>query len=97
MRAARLRHDFDSDTIYLIATGAGDHSVRCAISRSALDDHFKPEGKDKDDRLRIVRENRELIEQMMRAKYLSLPVDQPGGVLITSHDVPELLKVARAR
>lgn len=85
----RLRHDFDSDTIYFLAEGAGG-TIRCAISRAALDDHFKPEGKNSDDRLRIVRENRDVIERMMTAKYLHFPVEQAGAMLIATRDVAAL-------
>jgi hypothetical protein len=85
----RLRHDFDSDTVYFLAEDGG-RVIRCAISRAALDDHFKPEGEESDDRLRIVRENRGVIEQMVEAKYLHFPVEQAGAVLIATRDVPAL-------
>jgi hypothetical protein len=87
--AGRLRHDFDSDTIYFLAED-GVVPIRCSIGRAALDDHFKPEGKNSDDRLRVVRENRGIIERMMEAKYLHLPVEQSGAVLIATRDVPAL-------
>ena len=92
---SRLRHDFDSDTITFLAEDAG-RAVRCAIGRTALDDHFKPEERDKEGRLRVVREHREQIERLMTLKYLRLPIEHIGAVLITTRDMQELLRLDRA-
>ena len=66
-------------------------AVACAISREALDDHFGADGLDPAGRLQSFLRNRSKIESMVRAKYLSWPIDDPGAVLIKTLDVPQLL------
>lgn len=61
---------------------AGGEGIRCAISREALEDHFDADGFDRAGRLRKLRENRPTFERFARIKYLTWPIDEPGGVLI---------------
>src|SRR5216684_1871879 len=72
----------------LLGRAAGA-TVRCAISREALDDHFGADGLAREGRLRVFRENREAIERLARAKFLSAPVEDPGTVLVKTADVEE--------
>jgi hypothetical protein len=71
---------------------SGDARVRCSISRAALDDHFGTDELDKEGRLAKFRENREAFENMLRIKYLTWPIEEPGAVLIKTNDVEKLLK-----
>jgi hypothetical protein len=57
--------------------------VRCAISREAIDDHFRGDDKDK---LEVFRANRQVIEQKARQKYLAGETEPDGSVLIHSDD-----------
>jgi hypothetical protein len=70
---------------------AGRESVRCAITREALEDHFQASGVDQPGRVRIFRENRTVIAQFARTKYLHWPIEEPGNVLIGTEDVAQLL------
>jgi len=38
------------------------------------------------------RENRETFEKMLRIKYLTWPIEEPGAVLLKTGDVEKLLK-----
>jgi hypothetical protein len=83
------RYDSDRDVVTFVGT-AGGVSVRCAVSRAALDDHFGADGLGKDGRLEKFRENRETIERLLQVKYLSWPVEETGAVLLKTDDVPKL-------
>ena len=61
----------------------GDKEVRCAISREAIEDRFKGDGKDK---LIVYGANREAIEHEARRKYLAGKLEKDGSVLIRSAD-----------
>jgi hypothetical protein len=81
------RYDNERDVV----TFDGDalrRPVRCAISREALDDHYG--ASTKDERLEKFRQNRSVIEQMVRKKYLNWPVEEPESVLLKTLDVPQL-------
>ena len=69
---------------------SNDGKFRCSISREALEDHFEDEARDKNGLLKCYRENRTLIEKMMRYKFLNDPIDQLDEVLIQSEEVPDL-------
>ena len=58
--------------------------VRCAISREALDDHFKGDGKDKGE---VFQANRPAIEQYARGKYLAGDTESDGSILIRTGDL----------
>ncbi len=62
----------------------GTKRVRCAISREALDDHYKPERKDK---LKVFEANRSAIEQEARRKYLAGILEPDGSILIKTTDI----------
>jgi hypothetical protein len=94
--APAARCDLDRDVVTFDGKGGGE-TVRCAVSREALEDHFGADGLDGDGRLRIFRENRTAFEQFARAKYLTWPVEQPGAVLIRSEDIERLRQPARRR
>jgi transcriptional regulator with XRE-family HTH domain len=61
----------------------GDKEVRCAISREAIDDRFKGDGKDK---FKVYAANREAIEHEARRKYLAGKLEKDGSVLIRTAD-----------
>ena len=61
-----------------------DWSVRCEISREALDDHFHG---DKKDELEVFRANRRVIEDIARRKYLAGQTEPGGSVVIHSDDL----------
>lgn len=87
--APAARYDFDRDVVTFLGE-AGGATVRCAISREALEDHFGADGLDREGRLRRFRENRETIERLLANKYLTWPVEDVGSVLIKSDDVDGL-------
>ena len=62
----------------------GEVRVRCEITRSALDDHFGGNGKD---RLAVFKANRRAIEEIARRRYLAGRVEESGSVYIDSSDV----------
>jgi len=62
----------------------GETRVQCAISREALDDHFKGDNKDK---LEVFRANRQAIEEEARKKYLAGATEPDGSVLIRTLDL----------
>jgi hypothetical protein len=66
------------------------HPVRCAVSREALDDHFGSDGRGNEGRLASFHRNRSKIEQMVKTKYLSWPVEGPDAVLLTTTEVEKL-------
>lgn len=87
---------FDADTLSVRIPGeAAGQAVNCAIARAAIDDHFKPEAVDDAGRVRIVRENRALIEGMLELKYETSPVETPGAVFLTTSDVESLMRKRR--
>jgi transcriptional regulator with XRE-family HTH domain len=62
----------------------GDRTIRCAISRETLEDHFKG---DKKDPLKVFRANRERIEHEARRKYLDGRLESDGSILIRTVDL----------
>ncbi len=92
--AASERYDFDRDMV-VFAGNDGSHSVRCAISREALSDHFGADGLDQKGRLEQFRKNRDIIEEMARIKYLEWPIEEPGSVLLKTLEVEKLKRDVR--
>lgn len=88
--ASAARYDVDRD-IVTFRGEAGGESIRCAVSREALDDHFRLRQETNERRLDLFRENRSLFEQMLRTKYLDWPIEQLDEVLIRSEDLERLL------
>ena len=69
---------------------AAGATVRCAVSREALDDHFGAQGLSQAGRLEKFREHRAEIESCLQAKYLSSPIEEAGAVLLRTMDVEGL-------
>ena len=85
------RYDGDRDIVTFTGEALGD-SVKCAVSREALEDHFGANNLDKEGRIEAFRKNRSNIERLLRTKYLSWPVEEPEFVLLKTEDVPKLLE-----
>jgi hypothetical protein len=79
------RYDSNREVVSFVGAALG-HPVRCAVSREALEDHFGADGRDKKGRLAIFHSSRSKIERMVKAKYLSWPVEEPQVVLLTTGD-----------
>jgi transcriptional regulator with XRE-family HTH domain len=62
----------------------GDRTIRCAISRETLEDHFEGDNKDP---LKVFRANRERIEHEARRKYLDGRLESDGSILIRTVDL----------
>jgi hypothetical protein len=62
----------------------GETRVKCAISREALDDHFKGDNRDK---LEVFSANRQAIEEEARKKYRAGATEPDGSVLIRTRDL----------
>jgi len=75
--------DFDREVVLFLGQD-GDNRVRCAISREALDDDFRGDGRDK---VEVFRENRAAIEQGVRQKYAAGDTETDGSVLIHSGEL----------
>ncbi|HUD57572.1 MAG TPA: DUF1488 family protein [Terracidiphilus sp.] len=80
---ANARYDSGRDVVVFWGQD-GPTRVRCAISREALDDHFKADNRNK---LEVFNENRKLIEQEARRKYLAVDMEKDGSVLIRTADL----------
>lgn len=83
------QYDSSREVVSFLGESLGQ-PVRCSISREALEDHFGADGSDKEKRLAIFHVKRSKIEQMVRSKYLSWPVEEPQAVLLTTMDVERL-------
>jgi hypothetical protein len=84
-----VRYDFDRDIIAFAGEALGN-SVNCAVSREAMADHFDANGLDRDGRVQAFLKNRSTIERLVRAKYLSRPVEETEAVLLRTMDVEKL-------
>lgn len=80
---ARARYNFDRGVVVFWGQD-GPRRVQCAISREALDDHFKADNRNK---LEVFNENRQPIEQYARRKYLSGNTETDRSVLIRTGDL----------
>jgi len=72
------KFDFDREVVGFFGED-GKKRVRCAISREALDDDF---GADNRDKVEVFRENRKVIEEAARQKYLAGDTETDGSILI---------------
>jgi hypothetical protein len=78
------QYNFDRGVVVFRAED-GEKSVRCAISREALDDHF---GGDKTkNKEESFQEHRETIEHEVRRKYLAGDTEADGSILIRTGDL----------
>jgi hypothetical protein len=62
----------------------GDRTIRCAISREALEDHFGGDGKDP---IKVFRTHNARIEHEARRKYLDGHLELDGSILIRTQDL----------
>ncbi len=85
------RYDSKRDVVVFTGQSSGN-TVECGVSREALEDYFGANNLDKEGRLEAFRKNRSKIEQLLRAKYLSEPVEEPETVLLKTEDVEKLRK-----
>lgn len=86
-----LSYDLKREQVNFLGQTLGG-TVRCAISREALEDHFDADNLDKKGLIKKAHEIRSKIERMARAKFLSWPVEEPQSVLIRTEEVPQLLR-----
>jgi hypothetical protein len=86
-----LRYDSTRDIVHF-SGNALNGTVRCAVSREALEDHFGADNATTDGRLEAVRRNRSAIERLLRMKYLSRPVEEAESVLLKTSDFEDLPK-----
>jgi hypothetical protein len=94
--APAARYDVDRDVVSFLGK-TGSETIRCAVSREALDDHFGANGLDRSGRLAIFREHRPTFERFARTKYLTWAVEGPGSVLIRTADVGALRRSSKRR
>lgn len=83
------QYDSSREAVRFLGEALG-HPVRCAVSREALSDHFGSDEHGKQGALAAFHRNRAKIERMVKAKYLSWPVEGWDSVLLTSADVEAL-------
>lgn len=83
------RNDFEREAVSFWAT-ANKQRVRCLVSRTVLEDYYDADGLDKDCRLAKFNEHRTEIEALIRAKYLSEPVEEAGLIILKTLDVERL-------
>jgi hypothetical protein len=83
------RYDFERDLVAFEGEALGSR-VACAVSREALEDHFGANGLDRRGRLEAFQKNRSTIEGLLRAKYLTRPVEEVEAVLLRTLDVEKL-------
>ena len=91
--APPARYDSERDTVTVWGEANGAR-VLCSVSRDALDDHFGTDGLGKNGRVAAFRENRGTVERLLRTKYLTWPVEEPGAVLLRTGDVESLLRAS---
>jgi hypothetical protein len=58
--------------------------VRCAISRDAIDDDFAGDNRDQSE---VFRENRGVIEEAARRKYLAGDTEGDGSILVHTGEI----------
>jgi hypothetical protein len=92
-QAPRVRYDSERAVVLFLGS-AGGETVRCVISREALDDHFDTDHSTPEARAERVRSSRDLFERMCVQKYLNWPVEEPNSVLIRTSEVERLLTEA---
>lgn len=76
----------DFDRMVIVFWGqAGDKRIKCAISKEALDDHYR--GNSRLSELQIFINNQRAIEHEARRKYLENRLEPDGTILIKSADI----------
>jgi hypothetical protein len=89
---SRARYDSNREVVSFVGEALGQ-PVHCAVSREALEDHLGENGQDKEGRLASFHLSRSKIERLVKAKYLSWPVEEPAVVLLKTVDVEALSRV----
>jgi Fic family protein len=77
------KFDFDREVVLFFGQD-GQTRIRCAISREALDDDFPADNREK---VEVFRENRKVIEEAARQKYLAGDTETDGSILIHSGEL----------
>jgi hypothetical protein len=85
----RVRYDSERDVVTFVGEALGN-PVICAVSRETLEDHFDAGNRGNNARLEALLKNRSKIEDLLRTKYLSWPVEEPETVLLKTMDVEKL-------
>jgi hypothetical protein len=83
------RYDSRREVVAFAGEALG-HTVDCAVSREALEDYFDANDLDRTGRLEVFQKKRSKIEELLRTKYLTWPVDDLGAILLSSSDVETL-------
>lgn len=83
------RYDAERDVVNF-AGQAGLETVRCAVSREAIEDHYMIDGAGQEGPLKAFRANRTIFEKMAQRKFLHWPIEEPSRVLIKSADIERL-------
>ncbi len=77
------KFDFDREVVLFFGQD-GKTRIRCAISREAVDDEFRADSREK---IEVFRENRKVIEEAARQKYLAGDTESDGSILIHSGEM----------
>lgn len=80
------RYDERRDVVLFRGTASGE-GVHCAISREALEDHFKPQGSGSSARLAAFKRHRRTIEELAEQKFRACQFETDGTILIRTLDV----------
>jgi hypothetical protein len=84
-----IRYDMDRDVLKFSGEALGS-TVDCEVSRETLEDHFGANNLGKAGRIEAFQKNRSRIEQMIRKKYLSWPIEEPEVALLKTLDIEKL-------
>jgi Fic family protein len=77
------KFDFDREVVLFFGQD-GKTRIRCTISRETLDDDFRADNREK---VEVFRENRKVIEEAARQKYLAGDTETDGSILIHSGEM----------
>jgi fido (protein-threonine AMPylation protein) len=77
------KFDFDREVVLFFGQD-GKTRIRCTISRETLDDDFRADNREK---VEVFRENRKVIEEAARQKYLAGDTETDGFILIHSGEM----------
>jgi hypothetical protein len=84
-----VRYDSRRDVVQFVGNALGS-TVECEVSRETLADHFGADGHDKASLIEAYRKNQSEIEQLLRRKYLTMPVEGSDAVILATMDVEKL-------
>ena len=77
------KFDFDREVVLFFGQDRKTR-IRCAISREALDDDFRADNREK---VEVFRENRKVVAEAARQKYLAGDTETDGSVLVHSGEL----------